>query len=118
MSNKISRRTFGKKSTVFTAPLILPATVWGANERLNVGVIGVGGKGAHNLAQMGGENVVALCDVDRNRLAGAKNQHPKAAEYTDYRKLIERQDVDAVVVTVPDHNHAPATLRAGGRKTQ
>ena len=112
MHNKINRRTFTKQSAIFSAPLILPVSAKGANERLNIGVVGVGGKGGHNLAQVGGENIVAVCDVDRNRLAGAKNQHPKAFEYTDYRKLIERNDIDAVIISVPDHNHAPATLRA------
>ena len=96
MHNKINRRTFTKQSAIFSAPLILPVSAKGANERLNIGVVGVGGKGGHNLAQVGGENIVAVCDVDRNRLAGAKNQHPKAVEYTDYRKLIERNDIDAV----------------------
>ena len=112
MTNKITRRTFAKRSAIFSAPLILPASAKGANERLNIGVVGVGGKGASNLASVGGENVVAVCDVDRNRLADAKNRHPNAAEFTDYRKLIEQKDIDAVVITVPDHNHAPATLRA------
>ena len=97
MHNKINRRTFAKQSAIFSAPLILPVAAKGANERLNIGVIGVGGKGGHNLAQVGGENVVAVCDVDRNRLSGAKNQHPKAVDYTDYRKLIERKDIDAVM---------------------
>ena len=112
MSHKISRRSFARKSAIFSAPFILPTSARGANERLNLGVIGVGGKGASNLASVGSENIVAVCDVDKNRLAGAKNRHPNAVEYTDYRKLIERTDIDAVVVTVPDHNHAPATLRA------
>ena len=108
----LSRRNFVKASTVFTVPLFVPHTVFGANERLNVGVIGVAGRGGANLAEMAGQNVVAICDVDSDRLAGAKNKHPNAVAYADYRKLLERSDIDAAVVSTPDHHHAPATLRA------
>ena len=112
IDSEITRRKFVKSSALFSAPLVIPSTVFGANERLNVGVIGVAGRGGANLAAMGGENVVAVCDVDSNRLAGAKQRHPQATDYRDYRKLLERKDLDAVVVSTPDHHHAPATLRA------
>ena len=107
-----NRRQFLKTTVVASAPLFVPARAFGANERLNIGVIGVAGRGGANLGAVGGENVVALCDVDRNRLAAAHQQHPKAKTYEDYRQLFEEQDLDAVVVSTPDHHHAPATMRA------
>jgi len=107
-----SRRQFLKTTVVASAPLFVPASAFGANERLNIGVIGVAGRGGANLGAVEGENVVALCDVDRNRLAAAHQQHPKAMTYEDYRQLLEEQDLDAVVVSTPDHHHAPATMRA------
>ena len=77
-----------------------------ANGRLNIGVVGVAGRGADNLAGVSGENIVALCDVDSTRLAGAKAKFPTATTYVDYRRLLERTDLDAVVVSTPDHTHA------------
>ncbi|MCH2583503.1 MAG: Gfo/Idh/MocA family oxidoreductase, partial [Planctomycetes bacterium] len=56
-----------------------------------------------------GENIVAICDTDKNRLNQAGSRTAKKAEkYTDYRKMLERKDIDAVTVSTPDHNHAPA----------
>jgi predicted dehydrogenase len=92
--------------------LFRPSRVLGANERLNVGVIGVGGRGAGDLAGVSSENIVALCDVDELRLKGAAGQYPGAKTYFDYRELLEQRNLDAVVVATPDHHHAPATVRA------
>ncbi|MEC7555609.1 MAG: Gfo/Idh/MocA family oxidoreductase, partial [Planctomycetota bacterium] len=94
------------------APEIVSAAVRGANERLNIGAIGVGGRGAGDLAAVSGENIVALCDVDADRLGAAAGKHPKAETYSDYRRLLDRKDLDAVVVATPDHHHAVATMRA------
>lgn len=83
------------------------------NEKLNVGVVGVAGRGADNLAGVAGENVAALCDVDAIRLDKAAERFPKARKYRDFRKMIdEGRDLDAVVVSTADHTHAPATLLA------
>lgn len=106
------RRFLAASAFAGTAPMFLPESAKGANERLNVGVIGVGGRGAADLAAMGGENVVALCDTDKSRLSGSGQRHPNADHYTDYRRLIDRNDIDAVVIATPDHQHAPATVRA------
>jgi predicted dehydrogenase len=94
----------------------------GANERLNIGVIGVGGRGAADLAAVAGENIVALCDVDEGRLNAAAGQFPAAKKYADYRRLLDDASgagasrgggkLDAVVVATPDHHHAPASIRA------
>lgn len=118
MSHRIPRRRFLQSTAAlglaagFAGPLLKTSQVLGANERLNIGVIGVGGRGAGDLAGVASENIVALCDVDEGRLNGAAGQHPAAKKYFDYRELIEQQDLDAVVVATPDHHHAPATVRA------
>ncbi|MCR9120152.1 MAG: Gfo/Idh/MocA family oxidoreductase, partial [bacterium] len=121
MKKNISRRKFIASSIAAGAaasslPLVIPSTAFGANERLNIGVIGVGGRGAADLAAVAGENIVALCDVDTNRLNGAAARYPDAKTYFDYRKLLEQKDLDAVVIATPDHHHAPATIRAINRK--
>lgn len=83
------------------------------NEKLNIGFIGVNGRGAQNMGEMEGENVAALCDVDERHLAKAAEQYPRARRYRDFRKMIdEAKDLDAVVISTPHHTHAPATARA------
>ena len=82
---------------------------------LNVACVGIGGKGYGNVGGMSGENVVALCDVymgDQQRDRVAKT--PGAKVYKDYRKmLIEMDDqIDAVVVSTPDHTHFPVAMMA------
>jgi predicted dehydrogenase len=85
----------------------------GANDRLNVAVLGVGGRGRANLDAVRHENVVALCDVDANRLGQAAETFPRAERFADYRRLFDRvRNLDAVVVATPDHHHAPATALA------
>ena len=102
----IRRREFltGAGAGTLAAPTLVSAAVFGANERLNIGAIGVGGRGASDLAAVAGENIVALCDVDSQRLGAAKKKHPRAEIYADYRRLLERKDLDAVVVATPDHH--------------
>jgi predicted dehydrogenase len=82
------------------------------NEKLNIACIGVGGQGGGDLREVSGENIVALCDVDSIRAAKSFGAYPNAPKYTDYRKMLERKDIDAVTVTIPDHNHAAATAMA------
>ena len=79
---------------------------------LKLGIIGVGGRGAENLAAVAGEDIVALCDVDAAHLSAAAVGFPKAAHFVDYREMIEEVELDAVVISTPDHTHAPATLSA------
>ena len=68
--------------------------------------------GGSNLSAVAGENVAALCDVDAGRLADAARRFPNAKRHSDYRVLLEQKHLDAVVISTPDHNHAPATVRA------
>ena len=86
--------------------------VLGANDRLDVGVIGVGGRGGSNLDAVAGENIVALCDVDSGTLGGAAARFPAVARFSDYRAMLADAKLDAVVISTPDHHHAPATVRA------
>lgn len=86
-----------------------------AVEQMNVGIIGVGGRGAVNLAGVAavpGVNIVALCDVDDEPLAKAAAKFPQATVDHDFRKLLERKEVDAVVISTPDHTHAVAAALA------
>jgi predicted dehydrogenase len=82
------------------------------NERLNIALIGVGGQGGGNLRSVQSQNIVALCDIDEGALGKAAQQFPKAATYHDFRKMLERRDIDAVVVSTPDHTHAVAAAWA------
>lgn len=93
--------------------------VLGANERINVALIGCGGRGRYvmyGLAEQGAR-VTYLCDVHDRRLADgakflAKIQEAKAKAVTDMQAVFDSRDVDAVIVATPDHWHAPATIRA------
>jgi predicted dehydrogenase len=83
-------------------------------DKLNVGVIGVAGRGAAQLDAAAAENVVGLCDVDANALAAAARRFPKAKTFADFRKMLDALDgqIDAVTVSTPDHTHAPAAMMA------
>jgi predicted dehydrogenase len=83
-----------------------------ANEQLQLGVIGVGNYGATNLAAVKTERVTALCDVDSRYLDEAAARLPGATRYRDLREMLAREDLDAVVISTPDHTHAFAALAA------
>jgi predicted dehydrogenase len=105
------KQTVGAASLVFGAPTFLRAR--NANDRLNIAVIGVGGRGASNLASVGGENIVAVCDVNAAALETAATKYPRARRERDFRKLFDHaQEFDAVVVSTCEHTHAFATLPA------
>lgn len=84
------------------------------NERLNIAVIGCGGMGYADLEPVAhAEQVVALCDVDTAMAQDAFNLVPKARRYFDYREMLEAEkDLDAVVISTPDHTHAVAAAMA------
>ncbi|SFH56788.1 Gfo/Idh/MocA family protein [Planctomicrobium piriforme] len=114
-----SRRTFLKTAAAaFAAPYIVPARCFGANDRVTLGVIGTRNQGAPNLKKFLalGCNVAGVCDVDADvraaglKLCAEKGQTPE--QYGDYRKLLDRKDVDAVIITTPDHWHALMTIHA------
>jgi predicted dehydrogenase len=109
--NLIHRRQFLKSNAAAGIGLIiLPSgTLSGANapsNKLNVALIGVGGRGRAHQGPISSENVVALCDVDENKLAQAAKKFPKAKHYVDWRKCLEQKDLDAVICCTTDHTHA------------
>lgn len=121
MSRRWNRRRFLRASAVagagslFVNPTDAAAIQPAANERVRVAIIGVAGRGANNLNEVdktGLAEIVALCDVDANRAAPARQQFPNARFYEDYRRMIEQKDIQAVLIATPDHHHAFAALAA------
>ncbi|HQU42436.1 MAG: hypothetical protein B7Z73_03670 [Planctomycetia bacterium 21-64-5] len=112
----LKRRQFLKTAAagaagIFAAPVIVRGR--GANDKLNVAVIGCGGRGAHNLQAVAaaGENIIALCDVNQTNLGSAGERHPQAKKFADFRQLFDHaHDFDAVVVSTCEHPHAFASI--------
>jgi predicted dehydrogenase len=136
-TRNFSRRTFLKTGAMAAgAPWILPSRVWGAqtqpNDRITLGFVGMG---MQNRGLLGGfltypqTQVIAVCDVDTHRRENARHMveqfyaaknpsgaAPKCDEYPDFRELIARQDIDAVVIATPDHWHACVAITAAKAK--
>ena len=114
MPKPLSRRQFLAASTAAVLSVPSYARVAARAEKLNIVVIGVNDRGAANLAGVAHENIVALCDVDEAWSSKAREQFPKAAFFTDYRKMLDKiaREIDAVVVSTPDHSHALAAALA------
>jgi predicted dehydrogenase len=119
-NSKMSRRTFigntAKASAAFT---VLPGHVISGlghrapSDKLNVAVVGIGGKGADLIKQLTDQNIVALCDVDWKYAAQILSEHPNAKKYKDFRKMLEKsKDIDAVMIATPDHTHAIIAMTA------
>src|SRR6266487_657520 len=119
-ASSLTRRDFLRRASLAagTAALTFPyvGRVLGANGRINVACIGVGGKGDGDSshAAAGGGNIVAICDVDQNALQKKAKQFPQAKRFNDYRKMLDEigKGMDAVTVSTPDHNHGVAAARA------
>src|SRR4051794_7957157 len=123
MNGKINRRRFMKASAAagvgyFAVADITESRAARQNDplnRLNIAIVGAGGQGGGNLNNIAklNENIVALCDVDATRAAAAFNKFPTVAKYQDYRVMLDKQkDIQAVVVSTPDHVHAFASIAA------
>jgi predicted dehydrogenase len=113
MTHPTDRRSFLKYSSLAGASIMVPSHAgivrsYANNEKLNVGIIGAGGKGRRDADGVASENIVALCDVDDRRAAGTYKKYPGAKRYSDYRVMMDREKLDAVVISTPDHSHAPA----------
>lgn len=112
----MTRRSFLVSSALAAGGTVLaPAVVRGQNlnEKLNIALIGVGGRGGGNLQAVRGENIVALCDVNQENLDRAAAQFREARTVNDFRKLYDHADeFDAVVVSTCEHTHCFATLPA------
>ena len=119
--SNLDRRDFIRSSVAGAATLttgvwsqIASAQSTSPNEKLSIACIGTANRAAANIADISGERLVALCDVDRNYLDRAGQQFPDARKYADFREMLDHEvgKIDAVVVATADHTHAPATIRA------
>lgn len=115
------RRDFLKAALVagtglFTSTRRALARLVAPNDRLQLGIIGAGGRGASNLGFVAadpGVDIVAIADVDDQRAAAAYEKFPRARRFHDFRRLLEElPSLDAVVVSTPDHTHAVAAAMA------
>lgn len=118
----MNRRQFLQRTVLGSAGLCLSGCATAAprklsaNEKLNLGIIGVAHQGRYDMNNVASENIVALCDVDDQYLAEAKQRFSGAKTYNDFRRLLDQPDIDAVVIATPDHTHAvaaAAALRSG-----
>lgn len=128
--NGITRRDFIRSATVAAAaaPILVPSRATAANDRVTLGFIGVGTQNRFHLGYFLRQNdvqVLAVCDVDTTRREDAKKMVEKrygeqqkngaykgCAAYNDFRELLDRKDIDAVVIATPDHWHAIPVLEA------
>lgn len=115
----MKRRNFLKNSSALASVAFLPKTFkWPVvKDRLRTAHIGLGVMGSSDLISISSHkkvDVVALCDVDSTMLSAAHQLHPNAKIYTDYRVMLKelKSEIDAVVVSTPDHTHAPASIMA------
>jgi predicted dehydrogenase len=131
-SSKISRRRFiGTTAAALAVPTFVPATVFGKadrpapSERIVIGIVGWGMMGPGNTDGLMGQKdcqVVAACDLDKRPLKQAVdtiNGHYKNTDckaYHDYREMMARDDIDAVMLAVPDHWHALVATEAANRR--
>ena len=125
MTMTISRRQFLTRASAAAAaigfPTVIPSTAFGANERIALGVIGSGDRGmlnARNLMASGDCRIVAVCDARHSRMRGAKDEIDRkygdkgCAEYADFRDLLARKEIDAVMCAPQDHWHSLVTVAA------
>ncbi|HUR10928.1 MAG TPA: Gfo/Idh/MocA family oxidoreductase [Flavitalea sp.] len=123
MHMKKSRRNFIKNTSIAAAGFfIVPRHVLGRgyiapSDKLNIAGIGAGGKATENLPRAyndGTDNIVSLCDVDERMAVESRKKWPKATFYRDFREMLDKENknIDAVIVTTPDHMHAVIAMAA------
>jgi predicted dehydrogenase len=117
----VSRRKFIQQASVAGSFFIVPRHVLGRgfiapSDKLNIAAVGAGGKGASdifNASNNGKNNVVALCDIDWRQAAKSIERFPKAAQYQDFRLMLEKEkSIDAITISTPDHTHATIAMAA------
>jgi predicted dehydrogenase len=111
--SETDRRRFVKAAALTAASY---SRVMGASERVRIGAIGTGGRCQYLMGlanTVGGTEIAAVCDVYEPRRLEAKQKYAPAAElYADYRQVVDRKDLDAVIIGTPDHWHVPITIAA------
>src|SRR5262245_2306137 len=115
LSQRVTRRTFHKAAASVVSALAAPAFLRARNpnEKLNIAIIGAGGRGASNTKGVSSENIVVLCDVNAKAVDAAAATYREASKFTDFRKVFEKPAAfDAVVVSTCEHTHAFATMLA------
>ena len=121
LQKTIDRRTAIKSASlagvgVWLGSSATPTRAESTNEKLNVAFVGIGGQGGSNLRGVAGtgQNVVALCDVDEQRGGKGFERFPKARRFKDFRVMFDKmeKDIDAVVVSTPDHTHFHPSMAA------
>lgn len=120
-ASQISRRHFLGLTAAGAGILGFPAILrsQSPNSRLNIAIIGCGGRGGADMAEMLEENIVAICDVNAKSLQAASVKAPGAKQFRDFRKMydaLKDSEFDAVCVATTEHTHAFATLPALKRK--
>lgn len=115
----VTRRAFLRTTGTITAAvaafgpgLHLGAAEKPSSEKLNIGIIGAGNRGAANTGGVSGENIYALCDTNPKALQQAKSRFSAAKTFSDWRELLEDKQIDAVVISTADHHHAVAAIAA------
>ena len=112
----LKRRRFLQGALAAGATAAMPASsVLGANERVNLGFVGLGGRGSHSVnwfSGLDGVTVGGLCDADEDRVADEAQDYPDATTTTDMRRLYEDDDIDAVVISTCNHWHVLAAIWA------
>jgi predicted dehydrogenase len=109
------RRNFLKTAAAGAAPMFVPRSAWGANNRPNFALIGAGGRGRYlnKIFQQDGPKCVAIGEVYEPNMEEALKGAPDARRYVDYRDLLQKEkDLDFVVLAGPDHHHCPMMLAA------
>ncbi len=118
---RLTRRHFLRQLAATSPGFVLldsPSSIWSAqaNEKLNIALVGVGGRGEWFTSTIPrlGQNLVALCDVDDTTNPDAYERLPQAKKFRDFRRMLEQMDkgIDAVIVATPDHTHAVASAAA------
>jgi predicted dehydrogenase len=113
MKNGMNRRSFLGSAAAGAGVLVLKPGMLRAgnspNEKLNIAIIGVWGRGKDDTGSVKGENIAALCDVNENNLEKAAKQFPDAQKHIDWRKCLDQKGLDAVVCATADHTHAFVT---------
>jgi predicted dehydrogenase len=120
MKKHMTRRSFLSRAAALSLPLVVPASALGregkppASDRVAIGLIGTGGMGSYHLNELKGYpdvEILAVCDVDEKaRTAAQRAVGGGCAAYNDYRALLDRPDIDAVVVATPDHWHTLVSI--------